>query len=583
MFFGSGIGLLLGGWRPGGARMYGGVLRILSVLAALSVAFACAGGATSHTRQSALGEEADGGASRFGDDYRRPMEMAAGPDGGGGEQAWDGSRSLEANAAGGGAAQQDAGASRSEGNLPADTDGGSNGGKEFDGSAGDDGSDGGDRVGAAATTPAVRDDWTGFFQGAPGPFGPLVLLPGGFVTYGAFAGASGRQVLRYRTPSALEWAVSVPSPGAQTASSRTSFNGLAADAMQVYLSGSSDQVFDGEPEKSSQYTTPVLSRLDADGNLEWTRQLTPLQARDVFVSIDAGGHAILTGAPIAGYGRAVDIHPSPPPVLGPPCFFVAKYGPDGDLRWMRRWSGACRRLWSSAVDASGNTYALLGGIDPRDGGYLSIMIKVSPEGDLVWSRRRPSGGLHPATRGYPLPTTMTVSPDGQRVYVGGSSTLDWSRPELPSNGDFERPFVAAFDANGEHLWGRVLQIARVEPSCRRLDCFGLIVPRIAASDDAVFLLGHTKGFIDGSANPDSLDQLVLFRFNAEGGGSWAKQIAADDSDGGLATAQAIDIAVDGAGRPWLLGATNGRLGPERLEGGRNWVLARFDPVDGSLL
>ena len=74
-----------------------------------------------------------------------------------------------------------------------------------------------------------------------------------------------------------------------------------------------------------------------------------------------------------------------------------KYSGDtGDTLWVRRYNGPAQNSpydegYGITVDDSGNIY-ITGWSDGINGGVQCIIIKYSPDGDLLWERRFPSGG-----------------------------------------------------------------------------------------------------------------------------------------------------------------------------------------------
>jgi hypothetical protein len=177
------------------------------------------------------------------------------------------------------------------------------------------------------------------------------------------------------------------------------------------------------------------------------------------VAVDSAGDVIVTGA-VAGEaqfdGTTVNAGSSTRPI------FCAKYSKEGELRWVKttigRFSGSGHGVAVDASDAiyiggSGGGQGSLGG-KPLEitGGQAGVVLKLTPQGDAVWTAAiagQPSAGFH----------EITVDGTG-RVWCAGmfKGSLKLASGEVASTGDKDSDgFLAHFSPDGVFQWARVVQ------------------------------------------------------------------------------------------------------------------------------
>jgi uncharacterized protein YjdB len=224
-----------------------------------------------------------------------------------------------------------------------------------------------------------------------------------------------------------------------------------------------------------------IAKLDPTGNLIWGRQFgTDAHDEGTAIATNAEGSIFVAGntAGDLAEGRRSDIDG-----------FLAKFGPDGTLDWIRQYgttlvlmdvlsldvdqegytvvasggwrgSGFIRRFdplgdetwtvhyviyggtYSAAFDASGNVFAA--GATPHEAfGYTSIAFleKLSPEGHTIWTR-----SLGPAEGSYAR--SVATDPSGNPVVAGLTlGSLGTSNPTAPG-------FLTKYDPDGNRIWAQ---------------------------------------------------------------------------------------------------------------------------------
>lgn len=135
--------------------------------------------------------------------------------------------------------------------------------------------------------------------------------------------------------------------------------------------------------------------------------------------------------------------------------FVAKLDPDGKPLWSRSFGGKGNDYASAAaVDAKGNVYItgfFTGAIDFGSGPVRSkgvhdvFLVKLSPDGEPVWSRRYGDAADQVSLRVFP-------DASGQLVAAGyARGTVVFGKHRVSSYPD-KSTFIARLDAGGNALW-----------------------------------------------------------------------------------------------------------------------------------
>jgi hypothetical protein len=193
--------------------------------------------------------------------------------------------------------------------------------------------------------------------------------------------------------------------------------------------------------------------------------------------------------------------------------------------------------------AAGTTYGDLAG--PTFGARDAFLRRVDAEGQEVWTRQFGS----PMDE---LVASIAVMDDGDVVVVGSTGGELFGDPE----GDLDA-FVAAFGPDGAPRW------ARQFGTDARDDASGVAV----APDGTIFVAGRTFGALEGGSA--GAEDVFLRAYGADGGALWTRQIGTPYDDAAYA------VAVDAAGRPVVVGATQADVGGEHA-GGWNAAVWAFD-------
>jgi hypothetical protein len=207
-----------------------------------------------------------------------------------------------------------------------------------------------------------------------------------------------------------------------------------------------------------------------------------------------------------------------------------------------------------AMDDSGNAYvtgyfALTVDFDPGSGedlhvctgGWDVFLSKFDPAGNFLWAKTW--GGLEAE-----VGNDVAVDSSGN-VYVTGyfTGTVDFDPgvgvDNHTSAGNWDM-FMSKFDSGGTFLWAKTWGGPGID------DCMAVAVD----SSDNAYVTGHFRQTVDfdpgggeDSHKTNGLDDVFLSRFDSSGDFLWAKTWGGPSDDDGY------DVAVDGAGNPYVIG------------------------------
>jgi hypothetical protein len=249
-----------------------------------------------------------------------------------------------------------------------------------------------------------------------------------------------------------------------TASSETGHGVSADDLGNVYISGITFGSLGGPHAGNGD---AFISKYDAAGTLQWTRQLgTTLQDSSSSISADGLGNVYISGET----GGSLD-----GPNAGPGDVFISKYDGTGNLQWTKQ-IGTNGDDDSNGVSAdglgnvfiSGQTTGSLGGpfggcFNP--GAFRDAFIsKYDAEGNLQWTKQLTTAEQD---------ESHGVSADGLgNVYISGYTGGSVGGPNA---GGWDA-FISKYDAAGNLEWSRQLGTAGVEES------FGVSADGLVVSD-----------------------------------------------------------------------------------------------------
>jgi hypothetical protein len=251
-------------------------------------------------------------------------------------------------------------------------------------------------------------------------------------------------------------------------------------------------------------------------NVEWTRLQGSLSAET------SGGIAASTDGTLYTTGSTINQDS-----------FITKYSADGVVVWTRSFglSGSSSRDIATAPDGSvyvTGEYITLG----ARGAFIT---KYTTNGEKAWTRLLTSGAPEGGSG-------IVVASDGS-VYVAG--TTHGNLDGLTNSGGGGDAFIAKYSADGNKVWIRLLGTASFDA--------GLDIS--IGRDGSLYVLGATRGNLDGQVNNGDLDVFVT-KYTPEGTRVWTKLLgtAAPDYAGSITTASDGSVYITGS----TLGGLNGQ-------------------------
>jgi len=202
------------------------------------------------------------------------------------------------------------------------------------------------------------------------------------------------------------------------------------------------------------YEDYFIAKFDPDGNHVWSKHFGDVdpQAADA-VAIDGADNVIVTGLLMG----TIDFGGGGLTSTGGHDIFVAKFDPDGNHIWSKRFGDGSNQFPRGVTsDASGNVIVMgyfestvdFGGGGLTSAGLNDVFVaKFDPDGNHIWSKR-----FGDASQQY---AQGTDTDDSGNVYVTGQfeGTVDFGGGGLTSAGSSDI-FVVKIDAGGNHLWSK---------------------------------------------------------------------------------------------------------------------------------
>ena len=201
----------------------------------------------------------------------------------------------------------------------------------------------------------------------------------------------------------------------------------------------------GQPLPSPRFIGPDHIPAETGCILEWGLAVEWGNERSIFQygsTVTPEGHAVIAGNTAGGFPGYTN--------QGGFDLFVGRYDVETGLEmWVRQFGGPGDDVARAvALDAAGNIFvagqtssALLG--QPAAGGVDAFLLKLSPGGQLVWSRTFGGSGNDTAFG-------VTVDAAGDVYVTGGSSSA--SLPGGTHPGNTPASFLVKYDNDGHRLW-----------------------------------------------------------------------------------------------------------------------------------
>jgi len=287
--------------------------------------------------------------------------------------------------------------------------------------------------------------------------------------------------------------------------------------------------------------------------IDWTRQFGSEDWDSAYgVALDGEGNVCVVGATsgtLPGQSSS-----------GRDDAFLCKLGPLGNVLWTCQFgSDWDDSAWDVALDGEGNVYVVgwTWGTLPdqsSDGLYDAFVYKFDPLGNVLWIRQFGSD-LGDEAYGVAL--------DGEgNVYVSGYT---WGTLPGQSSAGGEDAFVCKFDPLGNVLWIRQFGSDLDDGA------FGVALD----GEGNVYVAGYTFGTLPGQSSAGGEDAFVC-KFGPLGNVLWTRQFGSDKDD------WVRDVALDGEGQVYIVGATFGTLPGQNSPGEDDAFVCKFDPLGNML-
>jgi hypothetical protein len=323
--------------------------------------------------------------------------------------------------------------------------------------------------------------------------------------------------------------------------------------------------FGGGPLTAAGNGDVFLAKFDPTGNHIWSKRFGDPGTQEIArMATDLPGNVLVTG----GFQGTIDFGGGPLVSAGDDDVFLAKFSPNGNHVWSRRFGGPeAQHGFCVAADISGNVFvagSARGEVDFGGGVLVSeydetdiVLAKFDPNANHLWSKLFGAG------------SGLAVATDGdENVILTGRFTraVDFGGGALWSEGGGVDVFVAALDSNGNHCWSRGFG-----------DWYGQYGYGVAvSSDNDIVVTGGFEGAVDFGGDvltSAGHDDIFIAQFNATGNHSWSQRF------GNWERQYGSSVAIDGSNNVvvvgTLTGATDFGAGPLVSAGEEDIFVAKF--------
>ena len=283
------------------------------------------------------------------------------------------------------------------------------------------------------------------------------------------------------------------------------------------------------------------------------------------VTIDPMGNVLLVGY----FQGTIDFGGGTLTSAGSNDVYVAKLAPDGTHIWSKRFGDAVdQRGQALGIDAAGNIYVsgwFAGTINfggnalTSAGGEDSFLVKLSPDGTHIWSKRFGAANTQRIK-------DLAIDPAGGVVVTGDFlGSIDLGGGALTSAGGVDI-FLAKLNADGTHVWSQRFGTAG--------DQLGNAV-RVGAGGNVV-LIGDFNGNLDvgsGAMTSAGGTDIYVASFGAQGTAQWSR------SFGNASNQHSETVGIDSTGNivfsGYLEGSADFGGGMLNSAGGRDHYLTKL--------
>jgi hypothetical protein len=321
--------------------------------------------------------------------------------------------------------------------------------------------------------------------------------------------------------------------------------GVSVDGVGgVYVAGQTDASLAGPHEG---FTDGFVSRYGPTGQLQWSRQIGTNKSDVVTgVAADSNGSVYVSGATGGTIGGTN---------AGGTDAFIRKYSSSGTPSWTRQFgtSHTDTALGVAAdefgnVFVAGSTFGNLGG-EFNSAKSDAFLAKYNSEGTLLWTRLT-------GTAQDEIGASVATDALGN-VYLAGMTSGD-----LAGSSGTDDAFIRKYDASGAHVWTRQLGTSQGDRA------LGVSTDHLGN----VFLCGYTQGDIGSPDESQGVQDSFICKFEDDGDLIWTRQFGGYNDD------DAASVFADGTGGAYVTGTITFETGPST--GSRDVIVKRFDSEGG---
>ena len=279
---------------------------------------------------------------------------------------------------------------------------------------------------------------------------------------------------------------------------------------------------DGDGSNNEGFHDNWVVKLDAGGNIQWESSFGFAghdHAYDILQTAD-GGYFVSGFLDVTGSDGEGNSSRSSLSAHGVGEFWANKLDAEGNLEWRRFFGGTNNDRAYSVTQANDGGFVLAGASESEDfdiseanGSYDFWVIKINPDGDLVWERSFGGSGIE-------ISESIVNTRDNGYLVVGKTNSTDGDVSSNKGNSDV---WIVKINDSGKMAWEKTFGGTDFEGA----------ESIIASNNGGYIITGNSRSRDNQLSENFGENDIWIMKINEEGSMLWEKSIGGSGLDFGF--------------------------------------------------